>query len=142
MEDFNYELKTPFKYHHKGQEQEAKFITLFAPTMEHMKHREPLKQAFYQAVLDLNTGNTNEEKPQPQSEDEMKGDDILVILRASQKVDTFKLGLHFIQLLTSKGIAMVDGSEPMTDSIVKKLKPEDFDNLMGAFFVNFIVASL
>lgn len=140
MEEIRYELKNPFTYHYKGEEKEAQFITLNAPTMKHMKHREPLKQAFYQAVLDLQN-NTTDDKPQTKSDETMKGEDILMLLRASQKVNTFQLGLHFVQLLISKGIALIDGSEPVTQKVVDDLDPEDFDNLMGDYLANFIAAS-
>lgn len=145
MEEFTYELKNSFQYAHAGQELEAKFIALSAPRMKHMKYREPLKQAFYQAMMELGDKQQDEEKqdkPVSEKQTEIKGSDLLIILRASQVVDTFNLGLHFIELLTSDGIAMVGGNEKITRPLVEKLHPEDFDGLMGEYLANFIAASL
>ena len=144
MEEFDYELKNSFEYAHAGQQQKAQFITLFAPGMKHMKHREPLKQAFYQAMMELGNkeeGGERQDTTTGQEQEKIKGSDLLIILRASKVVDTFKLGLHFIELLTSDGIAKVGGDEKMTKPLIDKLSPEDFDGIMGEYLANFIAAS-
>ena len=137
LTEFDYELKTPFEYDFKGSKEQAKFITLYSPTMKHMEHREPIVQAFYQAVSEQTPSGE-----ESSNDVDIKGSDVIALLRISEKVDTYKVGLHFKELLASKDIALIDGQERLIKPLIDKLNPEDFDNIMGEYLCNFMLASL
>ena len=53
-----------------------------------------------------------------------------------------KIFLHGAELLKSQGIAKIEGVEKMTGPIVGKLAQEDLEEMLGAYLVNFILASV
>lgn len=138
-----YELKTPLKYHSNGEEAEASFITLYAPSYKHMDKTVPLKQAFYRAASALKDETVEQEDTDTEVPDNDAGatGSMAVDMLYQSTEDMFKICLHAAELFKAPGIAKIEGSEKMTGPILEKLSQDDLEQMLGAYLVNFILAS-
>jgi hypothetical protein len=140
MDEVNYELKHPFQYAHKGDTQDAGFITIKAPTFKEMDKVTPIKQAFTAAISEIT------DDIQPDGNQASSGDSELITGAQAMQLmhrwsgDMVKINLHAQQLF--KGSAMVDGETPMTMPMIDKMSMVDFEGLMGEYIANFIAPSL
>lgn len=134
---FNYELKSPFDYDHKGNVVEAQFITLRAPSSKEISETADLKQAFFRALPkdSTSTGDESEEG----SLDDLNGDAIMMMIAISPDV-TLKTVLLCARELF-KIVATVDGEERMTVPLLDKIDPEDLETMVGEYYLNFVLAS-
>jgi len=143
MNECNYELKHPFKYANKGDQVEAVFITLFAPSFKQIDKVAPIKQAFTAAITDtVSDVNVDEvEAKEPEEGDELitPSQAIQVLYRAN--ADITKVFLHAQELFKS-GVALVDGESKLTTPLMEKMHLDDFEGLVGAYLGNFIAPSL
>lgn len=141
QDEINFELTEPFKYAVKGEQEEAKFITLHAPTSRNMSQIAFLKQAFYRA---LPKGQQDDEikDDTKKKEDDITGEDIMDILMSSMDVDLSKVLIMAKELFTAKNIAFVDGEEKVTKPILESMHPDDFMAMVGEYLANFTLASV
>lgn len=142
--DVIYQLKTPLNYHSRGEEVEASFITLFAPSYKHMDKTVPLKQAFYRAAAAIEGETVEQESTDTDTPDNDAGltPDIAVAMLYQSNEDMVKIFLYAAELFKAPGIAKVEGSEKMTGAIIEKLSQDDLENMLGTYLVNFILASV
>lgn len=138
-ESIVYELKHPFKYAYKGNEQEASFIELKAPTSKNMTECAALKQAFTRALPD--NDNATDEDREGKELAEITGKDIMGLILRSKDVELITVLLHARKLFTS-GIAQVEGEEKLTRHLAEEMDPDDFEDMTGEYLVNFTLASL
>lgn len=144
MTDVIYQLKTPLNYHSRGEEVEASFITLFAPSYKHMDKTVPLKQAFYRAAAAIEGGTVEQESTDTDTPDNDAGltPDMAVAMLYQSNEDMVKIFLYAAELFKAPGIAKIEGSEKMTGAIIEKLSQDDLENMLGTYLVNFILASV
>lgn len=137
--EFNYELKTPFKYAKSGEQLEAMFITLKAPTSKNIKENSFLKQAFFRSLPKQNISQDNE---QNQIEDniEITGSEIIAMITMSDNVELITILLTAKELFSS-GIALVDGEEKLTKPLIDKITQDDLEDMVGSYMANFTLAS-
>ncbi len=135
-----YELKAGFTYGDKdGNQQTASFIELAAPTSRNMTECAELKQSFYRALPD-DKDATDEDREGKEIGD-IKGADVIGLILRSKDVKLITVLLHAKALFTS-GIAKVDGETKMTKPLCDKMNNEDFEDMVGEYLVNFILASM
>jgi len=140
MSEVQYELKNPFDYAYKGENQTASFITLLAPTYKQMGNFTPIKQAFTAAITEV----TADLDPEATTEG---GDDTGVTATAAMQLmyrwtgDLTKIFLYAEQLFKS-GAAMIDGETKLTTPLLEKMDMVDVEGLTGEYIANFIAASL
>jgi len=139
QEEITFNLTEPFNYAEKGEQVEAKFITLKAPTSRNMSHIAFLKQAFYRA-LPKNQEVKNQDDVK--KDDEITGEDIMTILSASMDVELSSVLVTAKELFASKDIALVDGETKVTKPILDDMGPDDFFAMTGEYLANFILASV
>ena len=135
------ELKQPFNYAHKGDTQEASFITLMPPTFKQIDKIAPMKQAFVGAINDLSS-DTQQAAPDADaaSDEEITGPQIMALMYRSS-CDMTKVFLHAQELFKS-GAALVDGEVKLTTPLMEKMSVGDFERLVGDYLANFIAPSL
>lgn len=134
------ELKTNLPYAYKGEKLEGTFITLIAPAYKQFEYCVPLKQMVFRVMAkmaDSSDGDTNDETD---SESALKGRDLISMMYQSDE-DMIKFLLYGERLLLS-GIAQVEGCEKLTTPLRKSMDSEDFENVLGEYIVNFILASV
>jgi len=138
MQEFQYDLTGGFEYAHDGMMVEASHIVLKAPTANYSRFTAKLKQGFFQAVRDFDTGA---EQPEPSSsKSSIKGDEIVGAIMMSKTVDFGQYTEDFKDLMC-KGIALVDGKEPFKPALFEKLSDEDLMSILGMYLENFLIAS-
>ncbi len=133
--EFDYVLKTPFPYALKGQQEEASFIRLQAPTSRHSQECMKLKQAFFRS-LPKDSGTDD-----PSAEAEMPtGEDVMIMIAMSNDVDLSEVLDVGIRLFTS-GIALVDGESKLTKHLIDSMSQGDVELMLGEYLVTFTLAS-
>lgn len=142
MSEYIYEVNTPFQYALKGEMQDAKFISITAPTYKQIDKFSPIKQAFTLAISEISeAGETSEVDTSAVDEkNEITAAQILQVMYRST-ADITKVFLHAEQLFKS-GAALINGEDPLTSPLMQKMTAQDFEGLTGAYIANFIAPSL
>lgn len=135
---FNYELESPFNYAIKGDLQEANFITLLAPSSKHISYCADLKQAFFRALPTDSGGEKSE--GDAKGIDDLDGEAIMMLISMSKDVD-LKSVLISARELFSSGLALVDGETKLTKPLIDEMSQDDLENMLGEYYLNFILAS-
>lgn len=134
------ELTNKFPYSHKGMPVEAaEFIALFPPTSKHMDHIAYLKQCFYRSIP-TDTNGSEEIGSKKDEDKEIDGSSLLQLMMMSDKVEIKNVFLTAKELFCS-GIAMVDGQEKLTKTLLDLVDLDDFEKMVGDYLANFILAS-
>lgn len=142
MTDVIYTLKHPFQYTSGGDVVDASFITITAPNYKQLQHAVPIKQAFAAAISEISVSDADREKAE-QSKDEseqIQPEQAMQLIYASSR-DATKTLLYAAELFKA-GAALIDGETKITAPLLDKMSGEDFEGLVGAYLVNFIVPSL
>lgn len=135
--EFDYPLEVKFNYAYKGDIQEAKFIRLIAPTSKNISQCADLKQAFMRA---LPTEGRVEEDKETKGLDDLDGESIMMLVSMSKDV-SLKSVLISARELFSSGLALVDGETKVTKPILDDMSQDDLENMLGEYYLNFILAS-
>ena len=135
--EFDYELETKFSYAYKGDMQEASFIRLKAPSSKNISQCADLKQAFMRA---LPTDGKVEEGKDSKGLDDLDGESIMMLISMSKDV-SLKSVLISARELFSSGLAFVDGETKVTKPILDDMSQDDLENMLGEYYLNFILAS-
>jgi hypothetical protein len=142
---YDFEVKEKFKYAYKGNEQEVEFITLHPPTSKNLKESSDLKQFVFRALTEASERNPgkdkDEEEPAEGAQAELTGADILLSIYAASRVSLAKFLVTGIELLSTKGVAEVDGEERLTKTLIDKMDPDEFEEMLGEYIARFIMAS-
>jgi hypothetical protein len=141
MSEHIYELKHPFKYANKGEQVDASFITVFAPTFKQIDKVAPIKQAFTVAIDEISSGQEDVKEKEGEKESEGITPSQVLQLLYRANADITKLFLHAQELFKS-GAALVDGESKLTIPLMEKMSLDDFEGLVGVYIANFIVPSL
>ena len=139
--EFIHELVHPFEYAFKGETNTASAIKLLAPTSKQMKFTAPLKQQFMRAAHSIQQNNTEqrEEPQQASAEGELEVDEVLTILFISSE-DIMKPLLIALELFKS-GVALIDGETKFTTPLFDLMDPDEFQEMVAEYMINFILAS-
>jgi hypothetical protein len=135
--EFQYILQTKFSYANKGETVQAEFITLSAPTSRTTRECAALKQAFFRATNDQETTTTTRESD---ADLDIDGSDVMALLAISSSVDlpdVMDIGKKLFQM---PGIALVDGETKLGSTLIDRMSVDDFESMLGEYFVNFILA--
>lgn len=135
LTEFHFDLKrSNITYAHAGDQPSASFILLTAPTSRHSRECAFLKQAFFRAV-------PRDQEPDPDAKFESpSGADMITILAMSRDVDLADV-IDVGKKLLVQGVAMVDGSEKLNQTILDRMHQEDVEEMIGEYMVNFTLAS-
>ena len=137
--EFNYDLVEKFKYALKGEEAEASFITLQAPSSKNMKECSFLKQAFFRSLPKEKEEISSVLKDEAKDK-KITGDEIMMLIVMSENVDLINVLITARELFAS-GVALVDGETKVTKPILDSIKQDDLEAMVGAYMANFILAS-
>lgn len=128
-------LTTKTSYSNKGEQVNAEFIELTAPTSKHSKECAALKQSFFRALPQ------NEEAKDPEAKDvEITGDEVMVLISMSQVVDLGEV-INVGKRLLAGGVAMIDGEVKLTNNVIDNMSQDDVEQMIGFYMINFILAS-
>jgi hypothetical protein len=131
--EFRHDLGSKFTYSSKGSLVEATFIILSAPSTKYSKECSALKQAFFRA---LPPGDAEVE---PDAKDPT-GMEVMILLAISTKVELPEV-IEIGKKLLSSGLAQVDGEAKLTMHLIELMRADEFDEMLGEYIVNFIIAS-
>ncbi len=135
--EVTYNLTNPFEYAFKGEQREAEFITLTAPTMRQHSQAAALKQSIIkmvtQAVRNSNSDNEVEE------DDPVTAEMVISTIYGSDCVDA-NVVWEQAKALFREGVALIDGEQKLTAPLIEKMNPEDFEKLTGEYIANFTLA--
>jgi hypothetical protein len=138
-------LKTPIKYAVKGNNETAHEVTLAPPVHATMKKAAKIAQFFLRAAQEAQEAvGMNPEAVQALAAEQdgppgMKVEEVqALILSSSQDLDP--LYDAFEGILTSS--AYLDEKVLMKKAVIERMDPDDFNNLMFEYIVNFTIPSL
>ncbi len=136
-ESMVFELTEPFEYASGGDMVSANFIELTPPTSRNMTECSALKQAFYRAIPE--GGRDDDDKPEKEDTDDITGSEVISMILRSKDVDLITVLLHAKELF--KSVGLVDGEVKFGKPLIDLMDPDDFENMVGEYLVNFILAS-
>ena len=136
--EFDYPLRSPFTYPHQGNQVEASFIRLTAPTSRNSRECATLKQAFWRSA-DRDTSSNAE--TQNEAEVDIKGQDVIVMLSMSRDVDLADVMDVARHLFTKGKVAKVDGEMSLTIPLIDEMSQDDVEAMLGDYLVNITLAS-
>lgn len=138
--EFNFTLVTPISYSKGSDQLEATFILLKAPTTRNSRECAALKQAFFRAIPD--TGKDEKPAKKEEKPPEIDGSEIIIMMAMSDRVDLADTMETARKLFSSgAGIALVDGEEKLTSTLIDRMSQDDFEQMTGAYLANFTLAS-
>lgn len=134
--EYDYELLKKFTYSVKGEQQEAEFVRLIAPSSRHSKECAALKQAFFRAI--------NRSDAEAGAEDvqdvEITGQDVITMIAMAKDVDLPDV-MEVAKTLFLNGIAVIDGETRLTKPMLENIAQEDLECMLGEYMANFTLAS-
>ncbi len=137
---FDFTLTHSIEYSTNGDSREGRVISCTAPTSKQQRFRMELKQGFMRAITSLNSGDSEPQKIDDGSgSKEPTGTEILMGLYSSdidmpEFMETFKK-------LACSGVCKIEGEEDLKEGTFDRMDPEDAENLLGDYLVNFILSS-
>lgn len=141
MSEYTYELKDPFEYALKGDNQTAGFITMTAPTYKQVSKITPIKQAFMAAISEVTENLGSEQQTQESSAEESVTGSQVMQLMYRWSGDMSKIFIHAAELFKS-GVVMIDGEMSLNSPLLDKMSMIDVEGLLGDYIANFIAPSL
>lgn len=142
MNEATYTLNVPFSYAHKGESVEAQFITLKAPTMKQHSQASSLKQSIMKLLKSVTDDADESEKSESKDDSddsELSGENLVMLMFSSDVVD-INVIFEQAKAVFKAGCALVDGEQPLNGNLIEKFDPEDFQNLVGEYILNFTIA--
>ncbi len=136
---FIFPLTKSVPYAFEGNQLQAEAIKLFAPSSIHSKQCAALKQAFFRA-LPKNIGIDSVDVDEDATAD-IGGKEIIIMMAMSDSVDlaaTFEIAR---ELFVSGDVALLDGQAKMKKIHTQKMSQHDWEQMIGAYMANFILAS-
>lgn len=139
--EVTYNLMNPFEYAFKGDQRNAEFITLTAPTMRQHSQAAALKQSIIKmvtkAVRDAESRDPTENEAE---EDEpVTAEMVISTIYGSDCVDA-NVVWEQAKALFREGVALIDGEQKLTAPLIEKMSPADFEKLTGEYIANFTLA--
>jgi len=132
------ELTDSFEYAYKGDQREAQFISLFAPTMRQHSQAAALKQSIMKmiakAVKDVDDDSTD-----VSDESEVTAEMVITTIYTSECVEA-NVVWEQAKALFKEGAALIDGEQKMTAPLIEKMSPDDFEKTVGKYIANFTLA--
>jgi hypothetical protein len=136
-------LEHGLEYALKGDSEDAKFITLKAPTAKNISDCSLLKKLFTNAALALNKHNEKSEKQTAEKTDdaETSGSDVMELIYAFGNSEDIEKGMIAAKNIF-KNCGYVDGEVQLTMPLIDKISAEDFESMVGEYISNFTAASM
>lgn len=135
-------LTTPFKYARGGEQVEAGFITLTAPTSKNSRECAALTQAFHRASANARRENVEvDDETRAAVEDmELTGDMVMAGIGQSTDVDLGEVLDIARKLFTAGGVALVDGETQLNSHMADCISFKDLQSMTGEYIVGFTIA--
>lgn len=134
---FHFTSKTAFKYQQDGQNLESNELLLIAPSYKTRKHTNVLKQLFFRAAKSF--GEANKSKKAGNDDDELKAEDIVLMLNASS-IDMNDVYDAFEKVLLS-GHCKIEGEIDLRQHHLDTMDIEDVEEILGRYLADFLLAS-
>lgn len=142
INEFEFLLESPIKIARAGDEDLVFRVIVKAPTARNRAHLIRLKQGFLKAAVSASKLESNQQQKEAAKDDqaaEISADAIMALLYISD-IDLPKLEEEFRLLLLTGGLQVVEGI-PTNSHMLDQISHNDFENMMGQYFVNFIISS-
>jgi len=137
--EITHDLQSPFKYSFKGDQVEASFITMTAPTMKQHSQAAALKQSIVRIVTDAVRNSNDKEGDEKEGEDTITAEMIVNTVYGSACVDA-NVVWEQVKALLKEGLALIDGEQKLTIPLMEKMSPADFETMAGEYIANFTLA--
>ena len=139
--EITYELNTPFEYAFKGEQRNASFITLNAPTVESIGCISRLKQGFMKAITRNKVADSA-----PKSNDESDGIDdldgsMIMTMLSMSDIDYAEYMQTAKATFIDSRTALIDGEEPIRKALMSKMSVSDLEGMTGEYLKVFILTS-
>lgn len=139
--EVRYVLRDRFSYARQGEQVEAQFVVLRAPSSRNSKPCAALEQAFFRATREQAGSGEAVERDADVPVPEITGSDIMVGIAASATVelgDVMEVGRT---LFTQPGVALIEGETQMKPKNIDDMSLRDFKAMLGQYVRDFLIAS-
>ena len=140
MNTFEFTLKDPIDYQHKGENDTGNYLTLTAPSAKNRKHVCKLDQGFMRSAMAI-TDDAAEKPKEEDADRTLKPEEVLALLQMSSVIEFDEYVDRFVKLLCD-GVCKVEGKADLTKELLEKISYKDLVKLLGEYLVNFILGSL
>ena len=138
--EVRYMLEDRISYAHGGDQVEAEFIALRAPTSQHAETCAAIEQAFFRASREAaSSSEPTDETDEPTPE--ITGADIMMGIAASTSVDLGDVLKAGRALFQQPGIALLDGETAIKRKNLDDMSLRDFKAMLGQYVRDFLIAS-
>lgn len=138
-----YNLEDSFEYAFQGESKTAGFISLSKPIMKQHFEAAQLQQSIMKMIRKEYSDGDGDDVKKEEAAD-LNGDAVTseMILTLMFCTDSVNINTMFEQAKTlfKSGVALIDGEQKLTSSLIYKMSIDDFQNLTGEYIVNFILA--
>jgi len=135
------DLTTTIPYANKGKTEDGSFILLKAPTTKNMSECSLLKKLFMQSAMSAQKENSNVEKESPGEEAETTASDVMQMIFAFGDAKNITSAMIAAKKLF-KDVGQIEGEIDLTFPLIDQISIDDFENMLGEYFVNFTAASM
>lgn len=135
--EHQFTLTRELKYSSHGDQVNASFIMLKAPSSRNKRECAFLKQAFLRASHSL----ADDSKEKPEKAPKLTGNDVVTMLGMSKEVDLGEVYVVAQKLFTDGGVALIDGEAKFTKHVADSMDQDEFERMVGEYLVNFTLAS-
>ena len=133
-----YDLKVPFRYAKKGQEEEAIFIEVSAPSGKTRNDVAIIDQELGKALKNLSKDSI---QSQSSSNEQTEIDDVQIITLMNCYGSDMNLCYDSLEKILVRS-ARVDGDIPLTSYLIENIDYQDIKGLLGNYVKFFLSSSL
>lgn len=144
MIEFRFELSKDLLYAKDGLQETARYLRLIAPSVKNGAIVARIKQQILQAFRAYSSENPVQttDSAATGKEDSLSGSTLIQLLYTSNSVDMEKLLEDFKNLLINNCCFIEDSKQGVTNANLLEISFEDIENMMGEYFVNFLLTFL
>lgn len=137
--EITHDLESSFQYAFKGEQRDASFITLTAPTMKQHSQAAALKQSIIRIVTDAVRDAGDDNSDDSKGEEAITSKMVVATIYGSSCVEA-NVVWGQARALLKEGVALIDGEQKLTVPLMEKMSPDDFENMAGEYIANFTLA--
>lgn len=139
-------LTKSIAYDIKGDVEQAKFITLDAPTARNITDCSHLKKLFTNAALAANEHNkdakvSNGKEGSDGNSSDVSGADVMELVYTFGNSDDIEKSFIAAKNIF-KNCGLLDGEIALTMPLIDKISADDFELMVGEYIANFTAASM
>jgi len=139
--DFTYNLIHPVKFANNSKQDEIEYIVLSSPSTNQLRSSRMLKQLIMRGMLEVSNKIDTKEEVKGKKQNAGIDCDAVLLMMYGSNCDVDEYFSAFERLLKTE-IAKINGTNiALIPDLYNSLSPDDIDNILGEYIVNFLMPS-